>query len=148
VQPYTYRESPLTTLDSDPADFTAGPMPGAALPNCRLAEDDYLLDHLGSGFTLLYFIGDAASVEPGSLCNALRDVDPDLRILEIASNTTGGRAEGVLVDSGGNIRAAFGAADGTVYLVRPDRHVAARWKSADAGQVRAALQRALGGPEE
>jgi 3-(3-hydroxy-phenyl)propionate hydroxylase len=149
VQPYTYRESPLTTLDSDPAGFIVGPTPGAALPDCRLAENDYLLDHLGAGFTLLYFTGDAATTrELTRLFITLQDMDPYLRLLRITADADDPKAEGVLADSAGTIRAAYGAGDGTLYLVRPDRHVAARWKSFDAGQVTAAVQRALGGIKE
>ena len=43
------------------------------------------------------------------------------------------------------LRARYlGAADGAVYLIRPDQHVAARWDNFDAGEVAAALARATG----
>ena len=83
VQPYTYADSPLVTLGED--EFAAGPAPGATLSNCRLAEDDYLLDHLGFGFTLLYFSdGMGLSRELIALFSRLRQMDPDLTKLRIA----------------------------------------------------------------
>ena len=33
---------------------------------------------------------------------------------------------------------------GTVYLIRPDQHVAARWRRFDSSKARAALARCLG----
>jgi len=36
----------------------------------------------------------------------------------------------------------YDAQDGTTYLIRPDQHVAARWRAFDAAQVQAALARA------
>jgi 3-(3-hydroxy-phenyl)propionate hydroxylase len=42
----------------------------------------------------------------------------------------------------------FGARAGTVYLVRPDHLVCARWLAADRAEIEAALKRACGlGPE-
>ena len=38
----------------------------------------------------------------------------------------------------------YDARPGTVYLIRPDRYVAARWRTADAGKVQKALARARG----
>jgi 3-(3-hydroxy-phenyl)propionate hydroxylase len=143
VQPYTYADSPLVTLGDD--EFAAGPAPGATLSNCRLAEDDYLLDHLGVGFTLLYFSdGMGLSRELIALFSRLRQMDPDLTMLRIARTAGPGSGQGVLHDSSGSIGAAYDGAEGTLYLVRPDRHVAGRWKSVNRRQVAAAMQRALG----
>jgi 3-(3-hydroxy-phenyl)propionate hydroxylase len=37
----------------------------------------------------------------------------------------------------------FDGQDGTVYLIRPDQHVAARWRSFDSNKVQAAMKRCL-----
>jgi len=46
------------------------------------------------------------------------------------------------VDYTGRFAERYDAKGGTVYLLRPDQHVAARWRSIDAKQIRAALARA------
>ena len=38
----------------------------------------------------------------------------------------------------------YDARPGTVYLLRPDQHVCARWRAPSAAQVRSAIDRALG----
>ena len=38
----------------------------------------------------------------------------------------------------------YDARPGTVYLIRPDQHVAARWRSYDEARVRQAMARCLG----
>jgi len=49
------------------------------------------------------------------------------------------------MDSEGNIFSGYGAHDGTFYLIRPDRHIAARWATITPGEIETALTTALGG---
>jgi 3-(3-hydroxy-phenyl)propionate hydroxylase len=143
VTPYTYGDSPLTTPDDDEAAFAAGPAPGAALLNCRLGEDDFLLDHIGPGFSLLYFTGPEPSPLPAALHDTLRRLDPDCRLIEIGGPGRGSAAG--LVDAAGTLRHLYDGSPGSAYLVRPDRHVAGRWKTPRPNQVGDAMRRALGG---
>jgi 3-(3-hydroxy-phenyl)propionate hydroxylase len=39
----------------------------------------------------------------------------------------------------------YDATPGTLYLLRPDQHVVARWRTLEMAQLQAALARALGG---
>jgi len=50
---------------------------------------------------------------------------------------------GTAHDLAGLLSNNYDAGPGTVYLVRPDQHVAARWRRFDAGKVRAAVSRAI-----
>ncbi|WP_163557834.1 FAD-dependent monooxygenase [Halomonas sp. NO4] len=140
VTPYTYAESPLTQADD--AAFDAGPVPGAPLINRRLGDDDFLLDHLGTGFTLLHFSEDGR-VESALAehIEALRARGVDITLLRVARSPAG---ENTLVDVDGSLFAGYGAAPGTVYLARPDRHVAARWKTLEIHALDAALTLAQG----
>lgn len=142
-QPYTYRDSPLTSLLERDREFNAGPAAGATLVNRRLGDDDYLLDHLGPGFTGLYFHA-AGTVPPAlaALFGALAVGDEPFRALII---TRGSPAQCgmTLADPAGSMAAAYGATDGSFYLVRPDRHVCARWRTVQPEEVRAAFRRAL-----
>ncbi|WP_445004843.1 FAD-dependent monooxygenase [Halomonas mongoliensis] len=145
VTPYTYAESPLTLAD-DPA-FAAGPVPGAPLVNRRLGDDDFLLDHLGEGFSLLHFSEDGR-VDPALRqgVEALQARGIDLTLLRVARSPGD---EQTLVDVDGSLFAGYGAEPGSAYLARPDRHIASRWKRLDPtaleATLNAALKTALGG---
>ncbi|MDI5889827.1 FAD-dependent monooxygenase [Halomonas rhizosphaerae] len=140
VTPYTYADSPLTLADG--AAFEAGPIPGAPLINRRLGDDDFLLDHLGTGFTLMHF-SEAGEVEPPlqQRLAALQAKGIDLTLLRVARSPG---AEDALVDPDGSLFTGYGAAPGAAYLARPDRHVAARWKSFEPAALEAALNLAQG----
>ncbi|MCB1847246.1 MAG: FAD-dependent monooxygenase [Halieaceae bacterium] len=148
VTPYTYRDSPLTTADSEPALFAAGPAPGAPLLNCRLGEDDYLLDHLEGGFSLLYFSPDGGRPpEVAALAEHMRGLDPQSRVYTLARSAAVDRRNGVLGDEGGSLYRRYDGSPGAAYLVRPDRHVAGRWKTCQAQPILAAMRRAMGGEQ-
>ncbi len=53
-------------------------------------------------------------------------------------------APAALHDMQGLAARRYDAQPGTCYLIRPDQHVAARWRRFDAAAVRAALARATG----
>ena len=50
----------------------------------------------------------------------------------------------VLVDAQGWMAKRYDAQPGTTYLLRPDQHVLARWRTLDSARLQAALARALG----
>jgi 3-(3-hydroxy-phenyl)propionate hydroxylase len=54
------------------------------------------------------------------------------------------RSELAIADEAGNVARKYAAEPGTVYVLRPDRHVCARWRRADAAHVCQALRRAAG----
>lgn len=131
--PFDYVESPLTSAD-DPA-FTAGPRPGALPMNKKLTAGGYLLDHLKPCFTLLVF-GDP----PRELRQIMGSLADPGHII-----TVGAGGPGDIDDPDGRIAAAYGASDGGVYLLRPDGHIAARWRAAPPPDaLRQALARATG----
>jgi 3-(3-hydroxy-phenyl)propionate hydroxylase len=128
--PTPYRDSPLNTPDT--ADFAGAMRPGT---NCadapvRLADGSsgWLLNQLsrqGLGFVLLSFGANAHTVTVGGVTAQVLEVGRDL------------------FDDEGVLTTRYDAQANTVYLLRPDQHVAARWRQFDADAVKAALQRAL-----
>ena len=50
----------------------------------------------------------------------------------------------ILHDIAGHLTQRYDAQPGSVYLLRPDQHIAARWRVFDIEHIAAALERALG----
>jgi 3-(3-hydroxy-phenyl)propionate hydroxylase len=65
-----------------------------------------------------------------------------VRLLRV--QPAGQAGTGELEDMQGLIAKRLDAKPGTAYLLRPDQHVAARWRRVDTAALRAALGRALG----
>ncbi|MGH8263991.1 MAG: FAD-dependent monooxygenase [Steroidobacterales bacterium] len=129
-QPYTYAASPLTSQSAREREFEAGPIAGAPIVNQRLGDNDFLLDRLGTGFTGIYFSAQGSA--------------PD-RVSQLAKSLAVGDETLTLIVLGTpQAMAAYGATDGSFYLVRPDRHVAARWRRIEPAEVRDAFRQALG----
>lgn len=145
VQPYTYRASPITSFSNRDAAMSEGPQAGAPAINRHIVGDDYLLDHLGPGFTGLYFNEQPALPDAlRQLFQQLKEIDHDFTPIIISRPQVQQGSQSSIEDATGSSFAGYGARDGTFYLLRPDRHVAARWLSVDTQEVKEALHTALG----
>ena len=131
--PTPYLHSSLNTPDEAP--FAGLMKPGtncADAPLQRQGQPAWLLNVINTlhgpagGFTLLCFGARPAveSVAEGPIVARVLSVGDDVQ-----------DAEGLLAQR-------YDAQPGTVYLIRPDQHVAARWRRFDAAAIRAALRRA------
>jgi len=133
--PTPYLHSSLNTPDE--SEFAGNMRPGtncADAPVERGGAPAWFLNSIGGGFTLLAFGArpDASAVDAGSVA---------LDVLTVAA--PGAAADADLVDAQGLLAQRYDARPGTVYLLRPDQHVAARWRAFDAAKVSAALARCI-----
>ncbi len=156
-RPHEYSHSMLNSTLDDNGLFQAGPAHGAPPQNVRLGpgagHGDYLLDHLGGGFDLLYFT-DAPAV-PESLQAVIQDARArgvPLKVIAVGAAQPVAGADLTLADADGHLRERYGvpvggglnaSVQGAAYLLRPDQHVCARWLALDASRLQAALAQAL-----
>ena len=143
--------SVLNTPDQDA--FEGNMVPGAPMDDAPVqvdGQDAWLLDQVGKGFQLMLFVNapptpevlaQLASCSSASQCaNAPVPVTPLIvtpHALDVPGIT-------VIVDAQGLMAKRYDAQPGTTYLLRPDQHVAARWRTLDAAKLQTALARAIG----
>jgi 3-(3-hydroxy-phenyl)propionate hydroxylase len=148
--PATYGGSPLNTPDADA--FTGRMVPGAvaldAPVTCR-GEQDWWMAQLDSGFVLALFCGDALpSANTLQALQALRMAPVPVKAVLVAGvqcDVSGLPADlPVVADAEGCLAKRYDAQPGTAYLIRPDQHIAARWRAFDADAVARAVRRATG----
>lgn len=135
--PKILTESPLNTLDE--AEFGAAMVPGSPCTDAPVqadGQDSWLLKHLGGEFVALYFAGDDDTTEA-----ELGDLGFPVRLLVIASRSIQSPYP-VLVDAQGVAGERYDARSGTCYLIRPDQHVAGRWRALNHQKLKQAWQRA------
>ena len=121
----TYAGSPLSTSGDA---LKAGPIEGAPLAEVQLADGSHLTDRLNdAGFTLIGVGAAASGVQ--ALCASLPADAASIPVRPVSVEDA-------------RVAAAYGADPGAVYLVRPDGHVAARWRAPLPDHVRQALRRA------
>lgn len=134
---FVHADSPLQTDWPSGDPVLAGPPPGAPVPAFRLAgEQGFLTDHLGLGPCLVVF--SAAGLPDWAKTLVLGEMQAG-RGLSVLCIGHGG-----IDDPDGRLAAALGARDGTVYLVRPDWHVAARGHRPAPADVARAIERLWG----
>jgi 3-(3-hydroxy-phenyl)propionate hydroxylase len=144
MEPYTYSNSPLTVHSPDAAEFGQGPLSGSAAPNARANDGRFLLDLVGDGFAAILFCERSLTRTEMDMLAVLRKLDRRFVVLTVAMR--GSKVEGAVVeDRDGTIATIYGAGPGTLYLLRPDLHIAARWRVANAADVVVTMQRCLGG---
>jgi 3-(3-hydroxy-phenyl)propionate hydroxylase len=147
-----YVQSPLNEAAGNAAGhaeaFRQGPAAGTVLPECRLLKrtDDgasvaiHLTDLLGPCFTALRFGADAA--QDGAwqqLQRTLAEQGIPFNAVTLVMGDMPGAESSYVADQTGRLHEMLDARPGTVYLIRPDGHVLARWRDGSA----AATQRAL-----
>ena len=141
-QPTVLTASPLNTPDRAGDGFDGAVVPGAAAVDAPVhgSGGDWLLGYLGGGFVVLSF-GEAP---PKEACRVLAREPVPCAVLRVGG---AGSGEDRVDDVRGLVARRYDARPGTCYLLRPDQHVCARWRSFDAAAIRAAIARAIGGPE-
>lgn len=137
--------SSLNTPDEDA--FEGNMVPGAPMDDAPIRTVDgrpWLLRMVGDSFALMLHVEDAASLSDETVA-MLEDLNTGpIAVVPMVVATQGRAPEGLctVLDVNGRIAQRYDLRPGTCYLLRPDQHVAARWRSLDPAKVRAAVARA------
>jgi len=138
--PCTLDDSPLNTPDSDA--FSPRQRPGSPCMDAPVIVNGsagWFLQLLGDQFKGVYF---AAAGESASMAAALSALAVPVQLLVVRGKDDAGGAD-CIIDAQGLLATHYDATPGTFYLIRPDQHVAARWRTFSLNAVRAALERCL-----
>lgn len=135
-------DSSLNTPDEDA--FTGRMLPGAPMDDAPVEKDGapgWLLQSAGNRFQLMVFVDEPATADTTALSQLTTDgipVEP-LLISRVAATAC---ALPLVHDVRGIAAQRYDTKPGSVYLIRPDQHVAARWRRFDAAKILAAVARA------
>ena len=149
--PAVLTQSSLNTPET--AQFAGDMVPGAVMDDAPMREHDadfWLLDRVGKHFMVLLFVSDPHQLDTATArtCSSLADGPIPIEVVLVSRNA-GVAPEGlrVFVDYKNRFAERFDAQPGTTYLIRPDQHVAGRWRAFDATVLKTALARATGNSE-
>ena len=137
--------SSLNTPDGDV--FEGQMIPGAPLADAPIeaaGQPGWLLHQLGNRFQLLHYVDDASTLDEKTALALAQLAQAAIAIEAIIVAPRGQAPAGLktLIDTDGCIAQRYDLRPGTTYLVRPDQHVAARWRALDASKIKAGLARA------
>lgn len=137
--PCTLDRSPLTTPDRD--EFATALRPGSPCVDAPVVIGEtsrWFLEFLGGEFAVVYFTDD--TTESALDLRALTASELKVGLFTVTSRA-GPQCIG---DPTGLLAQRYDGKPGTTYLIRPDQHIAARWRSFDSERLLAALRRATG----
>ncbi|AEC20667.1 hypothetical protein PT7_2127 [Pusillimonas sp. T7-7] len=147
--PTTYAGSCLNTEDSD--EFSSILVPGAVAPDGPITvagQRDWWLGQLAGRFVAALFCNDqlpnSSAVQELVL---LQKQEPDFKVILVLAPGLSQRAPSNMawvLDHQMTLARRYDALEGACYLIRPDHHIAARWRSPDVQRIQAALRRACG----
>ena len=148
--PHFYKDSPLNSMD-DPLFKSEGASPGELSIDASVfgGEDAvWLLTELGTQFCLLVFVD-----EPLFFSNKIRHLrelacswKPKIKIVFVSDQEIDSKNGAlILSDKNNTCFKKWAAKPGSVYLIRPDQYIAARWKdSPPLKEIICALEKAMG----
>ena len=106
--------------------------------------DIHLTDLLGPCFTALRFGADGAQDEAWQqLHHALGEHRIPFKAITLVTGDALRVTSPHVVDPAGRLHEMLDATPGTVYLIRPDGHVLARWRNGNATDVQSAVTASL-----
>ena len=139
-------QSVLNTPDSEA--FEGQMVPGAPMDDAPIrvnGKEAWLLDQVGRGFQALWFVDAPPNADALAQLHALQQAAVPVTTLLVSREALEVTGWPVLQDVQGWLAQRYDATPGTLYLLRPDQHVVARWRTLNMAQLQAALARALGG---
>jgi 3-(3-hydroxy-phenyl)propionate hydroxylase len=147
----TYNASPLNAAPERSAAFAAGPVPGAVLPECPVTlaggdepHEGHLTDLVQPCFTAFYFAEEPTlPADLRGLAATLGQRGIPFKLVPVTRHLGGAGSVPHGWDHTGRLFTMYGAQPGTLYLVRPDGHVLARWREANVTETLAAIEHAL-----
>jgi 3-(3-hydroxy-phenyl)propionate hydroxylase len=137
--------SALNTADSD--TFAGDMVPGAPMDDAPVGANGqpaWLLDQCGGNFQCLVYVAKAGQIDAATRATLDALATGSIPVKPLVVCGEAGDAQGLptVVDVEGKVAKRYDLQPGTTYLLRPDQHVAARWRRLDAAAVQAALARA------
>lgn len=147
--PIDYETSALTLTDVTEPEFNGGPVPGAPARNARLDPQNesagFLLDAFEPAFQVFVFGNDDALwTQAAADVAALRQRGIATRLIGIGATPPASiQPDASFPDPAAHIRQAWGVSGPAIYVLRPDQHVAARWRAGSPLTVHTVVEHVL-----
>ena len=144
VPSYLYQSS-LNTQDQD--QFSGMMIPGAPAddaPVSTFSKDSWLLRQLGNEFTALIYTENELDEALLSNISQVNVSGVSVKLVIVSNKELQHPSDKVLLDAKGLFKQRYDATSGSVYLIRPDQHIAARWRIWNKEAFQKALARATG----